>query len=98
MQAAGVFASGTACATSGSGRSNRNRAFRRETRLGFRRWREQARRRLALKRLAHGEWVPTVAMDHGYSSQSAFSQCSSGISTRRRRRFMRSACPARRQR
>ncbi|WGY73351.1 helix-turn-helix transcriptional regulator [Burkholderia cepacia] len=50
-----------------------HRAFRRETGLSFRRWREQARLLLALKRLAHGEKVVTVAMDHGYSSQSAFS-------------------------
>ncbi|ELW9451000.1 helix-turn-helix transcriptional regulator [Burkholderia cenocepacia] len=50
-----------------------HRAFRRETGLSFRRWREQARLLLALKRLAHGEKVLTVAMDHGYSSQSAFS-------------------------
>ena len=42
-------------------------------RASFRRWREQARLLLALKRLAHGEKVLTVAMDHGYSSQSAFS-------------------------
>ncbi|WP_080404065.1 AraC family transcriptional regulator [Burkholderia ubonensis] len=50
-----------------------HRGFQRETGLGFRRWREQARLLLALKRLAHGEKVLTVAMDHGYSSQSAFS-------------------------
>ncbi|WP_415748960.1 helix-turn-helix domain-containing protein [Burkholderia sp. BE17] len=45
----------------------RHRAFRRETALSFRRCREQARRRLA-----HSEKVPTITMDHGYSSQSAF--------------------------
>lgn len=49
-----------------------HRWFQRETGLTFGRWREQARLLLALKRLAHGEKVLTVAMDHGYSSQSAF--------------------------
>ncbi|MCU9952241.1 helix-turn-helix domain-containing protein [Burkholderia sp. BKH01] len=46
----------------------RHRAFRRETVLSFRRWREQARRLLA-----HRGKVLTIAMDHGYSSQSALS-------------------------
>lgn len=49
-----------------------HRWFQRETGLTFGRWRQQARLLLALKRLAHGEKVLTVAMDHGYSSQSAF--------------------------
>ncbi|NTZ85520.1 helix-turn-helix transcriptional regulator [Burkholderia metallica] len=49
------------------------RGFQRETGLGFRRWLEQAPRRLALKRVAHGENVPTVAMDHGDGSRSTFS-------------------------
>ena len=74
-----LVAAPTTCARSpngptGSGcRSARSIARSGARRLSFRRWREQARLLLALKRLAHGEKVLTVAMDHGYSSQSAFS-------------------------
>jgi AraC-like DNA-binding protein len=49
-----------------------HRWFQRETGLTFGRWRQQARLLLALKRLAHGEKIIAVAMDHGYTSQSAF--------------------------
>jgi AraC-like DNA-binding protein/quercetin dioxygenase-like cupin family protein len=48
------------------------RWFSRETGLTFGRWRQQARLLLALKRLAHGEKILSVALDHGYTSQSAF--------------------------
>lgn len=49
-----------------------HRWFQRETGLTFGRWRQQARLLLALKRLAHGEKILAVAMNHGYTSQSAF--------------------------
>ncbi|GLZ21753.1 AraC family transcriptional regulator [Burkholderia plantarii] len=48
------------------------RWFNRETGLTFGRWRQQARLLLALQRLAHGEKILSVALDHGYRSQSAF--------------------------
>lgn len=48
------------------------RWFSRETGLTFGRWRQQARLLLALERLAHGEKILSVALDHGYRSQSAF--------------------------
>ncbi|MGN3961686.1 AraC family transcriptional regulator [Burkholderia gladioli] len=48
------------------------RGFSRETGMTFGRWRQQARLLLALKRLAHGEKILGVALDHGYRSQSAF--------------------------
>lgn len=56
------------------GRSEKtlHRRFRSETGLTFGQWREQARLLLALKRLARGDKILTVAMDHGYNSQSAF--------------------------
>ncbi|MBB5191695.1 AraC-like DNA-binding protein [Silvimonas terrae] len=49
-----------------------HRAFQRETGMTPGRWRQHARLLLALERLAHGEKIVTVALDHGYTSQSAF--------------------------
>ncbi|CAG9274877.1 AraC-type DNA-binding domain-containing proteins [Paraburkholderia unamae] len=49
-----------------------HRAFQRETGMTLGRWRQHARLFLALERLAHGEKILTVALDHGYTSQSAF--------------------------
>nr|WP_028226327.1 helix-turn-helix transcriptional regulator [Paraburkholderia ferrariae] len=49
-----------------------HRAFQRETGMTFGRWRQHARLFLALERLAHGEKIVNVALDHGYTSQSAF--------------------------
>ncbi|WP_436975478.1 helix-turn-helix domain-containing protein [Paraburkholderia tropica] len=40
--------------------------------LNARRWRQHARCFLALERLASGEDTVAVALDHGYTSQSAF--------------------------
>jgi AraC-like DNA-binding protein len=48
------------------------RLFLRDTGMTFGRWREQARLLLALQRLAQGERVLDVALDHGYSNPSAF--------------------------
>ncbi|WP_244831966.1 helix-turn-helix transcriptional regulator [Caballeronia sp. TF1N1] len=48
------------------------RWFQRETGVNFGAWRQQARLLLALQRIAHGEKIIAVAMDHGYTSQSAF--------------------------
>jgi AraC-like DNA-binding protein len=50
-----------------------HRLFRRETQLTFGRWRQQARLLLALEKLAHGDKIVAVALEHGYTSQSAFS-------------------------
>jgi AraC-like DNA-binding protein len=49
-----------------------HRAFQRETGMTLGRWRQHARLFLALERLAHGEKIVSVALDHGYTSQSAF--------------------------
>lgn len=49
-----------------------HRAFQRETGMTLGRWRRHARLFLALERLARGEKIVTVALDHGYTSQSAF--------------------------
>lgn len=50
------------------------RLFHKETGLGFREWRRQARLMAALERLAQREPVTTVALDLGYASPSAFIQ------------------------
>lgn len=49
-----------------------HRAFQRETGMTFGRWRQHARLLSALEHLAHGEKIVTVALEHGYTSQSAF--------------------------
>ena len=49
-----------------------HRAFQRESGMTLGRWRQHARLLLALERLSHGEKIVTVALDHGYTSQSAF--------------------------
>ncbi len=48
------------------------RLFRRETGMSFSAWRQQARLLEALKRLAAGRPVTSVALDMGYASPSAF--------------------------
>ena len=48
------------------------RRFLNETGLTFGRWRQQARLLFALERLARGDRIIDVAMDSGYTSQSAF--------------------------
>jgi AraC-like DNA-binding protein len=49
-----------------------HRMFYRETGMTFGRWRQHARLLLALEQLAHGGKIVDVALDHGYTSQSAF--------------------------
>lgn len=49
-----------------------HRQFQRHTGITFGRWREQARLLLSLEPLARGEKVVTVALQHGYRSQSAY--------------------------
>lgn len=49
-----------------------HRLFLRETGMRFSHWRQQARLLLALENLARGDKVIDVALDHGYTSQSAF--------------------------
>jgi AraC-like DNA-binding protein len=48
------------------------RLFRSETGLTFSRWRQQARLMEALRRLAAGDPITTVALDLGYATPSAF--------------------------
>ncbi len=62
------------------------RRFLRETGITFARWQQQARLLEAIRRLAEGIPVTTVAMDLGYDSPSAFSTMfrrSLGIAPRR---------------
>ncbi|MCB5186854.1 helix-turn-helix transcriptional regulator [Methylobacillus caricis] len=49
-----------------------HRLFLRETATTFGRWRQQMRLLLALEKIAQGEKILTVALEHGYESQSAF--------------------------
>ncbi|NKJ48498.1 AraC family transcriptional regulator [Burkholderia sp. SG-MS1] len=49
-----------------------HRMFHRETGMTFGRWRQHARLFLALEQLALGAKVVDVALEHGYTSQSAF--------------------------
>ncbi|ANY17821.1 AraC family transcriptional regulator [Bordetella pseudohinzii] len=49
-----------------------HRVFQREIGMTFGRWRQHARLLSALERLAHGEKILSIALDHGYASQSAF--------------------------
>jgi AraC-like DNA-binding protein/quercetin dioxygenase-like cupin family protein len=49
------------------------RRFRKETGISFARWKQQARVLEAIRRLAEGAPVTTVAIDLGYESASAFS-------------------------
>ncbi len=60
--------------TRGAGVSARTaeRLFMKETGLSFGRWRQQARLQLAVRRLADGAAVTTVALECGYDSVSAF--------------------------
>ena len=48
------------------------RLFPEQTGMSFSQWRQQARLMAALERLAAGEPVVRVALDLGYTSQSAF--------------------------
>lgn len=58
--------------TAGSSARTLARLFAAETGLSFRQWRQQARLLDALRRLAEGQPVTTVALDLGYESPSAF--------------------------
>ncbi|RDD63685.1 AraC family transcriptional regulator [Ferruginivarius sediminum] len=56
----------------GAGERTLARLFARETGLGFRAWRRRLRLLHALRRLAEGTAVTTIALDCGYQSVSAF--------------------------
>jgi AraC-like DNA-binding protein len=56
----------------GASKRTIERLFKFETGLGFGKWRQQLRLGHALRRLAAGDAVTTVAMDVGYESVSAF--------------------------
>ena len=58
----------------GAGMSARtlHRLFQQQTGMRFGYWRQQVRLLAALERLARGDKVVDVALDHGYQSQSAF--------------------------
>jgi AraC-like DNA-binding protein len=57
---------------SGASKRTVERLFKRETGLGFGRWRQQFRLGHALRLLAAGEAVTNVALEVGYDSASAF--------------------------
>ncbi|MDR3426680.1 helix-turn-helix transcriptional regulator [Silvimonas sp.] len=50
-----------------------HRQFQQHTGITFGRWRQQARLLLSLEQLAQGDKILHVALQHGYSSQSAYS-------------------------
>lgn len=56
----------------GASKRTVERLFRSETGLGFGEWRQQLRLGHALRLLAAGQAVTTVALDVGYDSISAF--------------------------
>ncbi len=58
--------------TAGASERTLARLFHKETGMGFRAWRQQLRLLDALKRLAAGEDVTSVALNLGYHSPSAF--------------------------
>lgn len=58
--------------SAGAGKRTLERLFRAETGLTFGRWRQQARLLEALRLIAAGRPVTTVALDVGYESPSAF--------------------------
>jgi AraC-like DNA-binding protein len=57
---------------SGASRRTLERLFQRETGISLGRWRQQARLLHAMRRLAHGESVTSIALEVGYESPSAF--------------------------
>ena len=61
-----------AVSTIGLSRRSFTRLFRAQTGMSFAAWRQQACLLAALRRLAEGEPVTTVAMELGYNSSSAF--------------------------
>jgi AraC-like DNA-binding protein len=56
----------------GASKRTAERLFRRETGIGFGRWRQQVRLGHALRLLAAGDAVTSVALEVGYQSPSAF--------------------------
>ena len=60
------------CRESGASKRTIQRLFLDETRITFRKWRQQLRLLHAMQRLASGEKVITAALDSGYTSTSAF--------------------------
>ena len=57
---------------SGASRRTLERLFQRETGVSLGRWRQQARLLEAMRLLAHGEPVTSIALEVGYESPSAF--------------------------
>ena len=60
------------CAECGASKRTIQRLFLEETRMTFRKWRQQLRLLHAMQRLAAGEKVTAAALDAGYNSPSAF--------------------------
>jgi AraC-like DNA-binding protein len=58
--------------SAGASRRTLERLFRKETGMSLGRWRQQARLLEAMRRLARGEAVTSVALEVGYESPSAF--------------------------
>jgi AraC-like DNA-binding protein len=63
----------------GASRRTLERLFLRETGMSFGRWRQQARLLHAMRLLARGDAVTSIAMDVGYQSPSAFITAFSGV-------------------
>jgi AraC-like DNA-binding protein/quercetin dioxygenase-like cupin family protein len=63
---------GTLARSAGASRRTLERLFRMETGMSLGRWRQQARLLHAMRLLARGESVTSVALDVGYESPSAF--------------------------
>ena len=57
---------------SGASRRTLERLFQKETGISLGRWRQQARLLQAMRLLAHGETVTSIALEVGYDSPSAF--------------------------
>lgn len=60
------------CRECGASKRTIQRLFREETKMTFRKWRQQLRLLHAMQRLASGEKVTAAALDAGYNSTSAF--------------------------
>src|SRR5262245_6273410 len=76
------------CKDCGASKRTIERIFLVETKMTFRRWRQQLRLQHALQLLASGEKVTGVALDAGYSSPSAFtSMCRKQLGTTPNRYF-----------
>ncbi len=71
-EAPGSVPVGALARAAGASRRTLERLFRKETGMSLGRWRQQARLLEAMRLLAHGEPVTSIALEVGYESPSAF--------------------------